>query len=631
MMSSGELHVLFEQLGWRLVDFDFSPPPQMTELGTVTFKNRLLLVKITSHIPRFTQVSESGIEEFSYLNQSTVLNFVTNYWKISQESSISEYVEEEEVTWKKVFVKMEEQLVRCERIPLRSRPWRRKWMLVDLAEDPDRDLLDLFKKRFIDVVPGLNNSLDFNEWVRLLNFNGDRKHKLKFSNFEDKTVVDNDFHLLLALARPQLSYPVAVKSAPLDSSSSSLILAALVFEYNVRTNCGFISNFLSLAFATREDPHNPEDVGGALLQHAIYILEQNAVARGHLSGCNCIFMELLREESPPLSQLDASVVVDIRGRHKWVCEFGIRLLDVDYVPPPIQTQDEGIATKLKYSLAVLLTPRIPRFPVVMNEVAYYLPQELVQNFLRSYWENTCIRLNLKPEKFLLFRRMMDLVNRRRLIPLLELPWEREWTLVDLYECSDVALLYSFYHSQKLWAEYGPKREMLASWVSMLESREERKLVNLHIILALEYPSSSSGIRPTVVGGAVSKYFSQINCALVTHVLTTGTGKKRHIMGFSLLEELVENIELNAIEGGHIAGCNSIFMEVELSTAMLQNADKKRLSKLGSLTPNRLEMEGSYFEKENEKREEDSPGPVSQDRKTPLLDSLDSALVCVFIL
>ena len=223
--------------------------------------------------------------------------------------------------------------------------------------------------------------------------------------------------------------------------------------------------------------------------------------------------------------------------------------------------------------------------------------------------------------------MMDLVNRRRLIPLLELPWEREWTLVDLYECSDVALLYSFYHSQKLWDDTSPKRETLASWVSMLESREERKLVNLHIILALEYPSNSSGIRPSVVGGAVSKYFSQINCALVTHVLTSGTGRKRHIMGASLLEELVENIELNAIEGGHIAGCNSIFMEVELSTTALQNADKKRISKYGNLTPNRLDGEMLWSERESEKREEDSPGPNSLDRKLPIMDSLDSALVC----
>ena len=55
-MSGSALHVLFEQLGWRLVDFDFVPPPQVTEFGEMTYNNRLLLVRVTSNIPRFTQV-----------------------------------------------------------------------------------------------------------------------------------------------------------------------------------------------------------------------------------------------------------------------------------------------------------------------------------------------------------------------------------------------------------------------------------------------------------------------------------------------------------------------------------------------------------------------------------------------
>ena len=30
-----------------------------------------------------------------------------------------------------------------------------------------------------------------------------------------------------------------------------------------------------------------------------------------------------------------------------------------------------------------------------------------------------------------YRRMMDIISRREKIPLLELPWERPWTLLDL--------------------------------------------------------------------------------------------------------------------------------------------------------------------------------------------------------
>ena len=547
----------------------------------MTRSNQLLLVHITQAIPRFTQVTEAGVEEFSYLNQSIVLNFVSNYWKTAQEGNFTaSESEEDEVSWGKMYRKMEEQLERCERIPLRSRPWRRNWMLVDLHEDPDRDLLELFQKKFLDPA-GLSSQVDFHGWLRLLELeeeggeeegNGKARKKLDSASFEDKNVVDNDFHLLLALDR------LGGQKPKVKGKEDLLILAALVFEYDVRTNCGFISHLLSYTYATREDPTDKDDVGSALLTQAMSILEQNAVSRGHLSGCNCIFMEIFREESPSLSPDKPYRIVDFRGRHEWLCSFGCRLLDVDYLPPPTQLRPDINQTKLKYSLGTLLTPRIPKYPVVMNEISYYLPQELVGNFLRTYWENCCTTLNVKPEKYLLFRRMIDLVERRRLIPLLELPWSREWTLVDLYESSDVALLYSFYHSRILWeldGHIGRRRETLAAWVSLLESREEQR-INLHIILALEYLSSSSGTRPTVVGGVVSKYFSQINCALVTHLLTSGPEVKRNVMGFSLLEELVENTELNAIEGGMIAGCNSIFMEIDMSASpLVTQAEKKR--------------------------------------------------------
>ena len=160
---------------------------------------------------------------------------------------------------------------------------------------------------------------------------------------------------------------------------------------------------------------------------------------------------------------------------------------------------------------------------------------------------------------------------------MDLPWSREWTLVDLYESSDVALLYSFYHSNLWTKSISDKRESLASWVSMLEDKKKQQLVNLHIILALQYPNNSSGTRPTVGGGVVSKYFSQINCALVTHLLCSGNEKQKKVMAFSLLEELAENTELNAIEGGHIAGCNSIFFELDSSLSSLIPQAKNRAS------------------------------------------------------
>jgi len=43
-----------------------------------------------------------------------------------------------------------------------------------------------------------------------------------------------------------------------------------------------------------------------------------------------------------------------------------------------------------------------------------------------------------------FTGMVDLLARRERIPVLDLPWERPWTVVDLWEDFDDKLLYKFY-------------------------------------------------------------------------------------------------------------------------------------------------------------------------------------------
>ena len=204
-------------------------------------------------------------------------------------------------------------------------------MLVDLHEDPDPELLEEFKKKLLDPIKIVSQE-DFDQWVRLLPQEGERnttRKNLLSSSFDDSNPgVENDFHILLALDRGQKLGP--------NPRGSELILAAMVFEYNVRTNCGFVLHFITFSFATRDDPKHPEDVGGPMFAQAMSILEQNAVARGHLSGCNCIFMETLREEVPRLSSSPPNPhrIIDFRARHDWLYSFGCRLLDVDYLPPP---------------------------------------------------------------------------------------------------------------------------------------------------------------------------------------------------------------------------------------------------------------------------------------------------------
>ena len=358
-----------------------------------------------------------------------------------------------------------------------------------------------------------------------------------------------------------------------DKPSTPLILAGLVFRYFVATNCGLITHLLSrvnhiksLDEATNKSDaitYVMEDVASSLSKHAVNLLEQNAISRGHLSGCNCIFLQIAVEGRDDL-QILTNGVVDTRKRHKWLYNLGWRLLDVDYFAPPrIFPEDSRPA---RHSLCVLLTQRIPRYPIVSvdDQIYHYVPQPLVTTFLRHMWKLECQKFGVLPEKVLFFRRMMDLVVRRKFIPLLNLPWERPWTIIDLYECNDVSLLYTFYHAYTLWQiSYRQQRESLAAWVNLLthDDRDSLQPEILHIALALTYPKDSKTIRPSIVGAAIMKYFNRNNCALVTHLITSGNYDARMLMGDALLEEVIENVEVNAIEGGQIAGCNAFFMEL----------------------------------------------------------------------
>lgn len=77
-------------------------------------------------------------------------------------------------------------------------------------------------------------------------------------------------------------------------------------------------------------------------------------------------------------------------------------------------------------------------------IEHYLPRSLIKNFVTVLWTNTCHRIGYDFDKDVDYQRMLDQIGRRDKIPLLELPWERPWTLVDLGEDYDLELLQRFY-------------------------------------------------------------------------------------------------------------------------------------------------------------------------------------------
>ena len=65
-----------------------------------------------------------------------------------------------------------------------------------------------------------------------------------------------------------------------------MLLGGLTFKYFTLTNCGLMIRTLVKNVEKREE------VTKALVDRAVDVLDQNAVSRGHLVGCNAIFLEI---------------------------------------------------------------------------------------------------------------------------------------------------------------------------------------------------------------------------------------------------------------------------------------------------------------------------------------------------
>lgn len=287
--------------------------------------------------------------------------------------------------------------------------------------------------------------------------------------------VPEDLHLLLAL-----TYPEETASA---ANPKPQICGGVVFEYYPETNCGLLTYLLVSGSADRA-----ERMAKALVQRAVEILDQNARTRGHLAGCNAIFLEITAAPSSfKMSEMSAepdgkkeqaadaksSLVtssqsrdlssamlpvnsaprgIEISEQHALLEKMGWRMLDFDYVMPPLSAFQKKITSIF---LTVLVTPRIPAYTLVDYQ-ANYLPRSLLKNFITTFWTITCSRTGYDFANDVDYKRMMDQINRREKVPLLELPWERPWTIVDLVEDYDSELLKQFY--DQLVQQYSLKIE-----------------------------------------------------------------------------------------------------------------------------------------------------------------------------
>lgn len=91
--------------------------------------------------------------------------------------------------------------------------------------------------------------------------------------------------------------------------------------------------------------------------------------------------------------------------------------------------------------------------------------------------------------------------------LLDLPWERPWSLIDLGVDYDEKLLRAYYSTLILPNSPRPDQaEPIDHWKSMLETENP----HFHVVLALDNSNAK------IVGGLTFEYYPEVNCGFLTY-------------------------------------------------------------------------------------------------------------------
>ncbi|KAF2068992.1 hypothetical protein CYY_009691 [Polysphondylium violaceum] len=532
-------HAIYHQIGFRLIDFEYIAPPL-----SITFpklKHFLLTVYLTEHIPKIP------LEEGKYYLPNSVLkNFITVLWKNAfATKKIREPPQNDSD-----FVRMIDQFEYREKIPLLDLPWgaSKPWTLVDLRDDYDQDLMDRFYNELM-----LPNFPMKNELEPLSNF---------VTALERETYNPNlsEVHVLLALRWPNES-----------SDLQPTIGAGIIFEYYPNTNCGLLS-YLVVHRSSRG-----HGLARVLVERAVELLDKHAKTRGQLAGCNVILLETNSAEKVTVQQ----DVMDPRMRHTIYHKMGFRMIDFEYIMPPLFQGYEKLRGVLL--LTAYLTPHIP-YQDVNGYKQYYLPNVLLKNFISAQWENAYRngRLSLLPKQDTDFVSSLDQLEIREKIPLLDLPWGdgKDWMIVDLWEDYDQELLDAFYNKYMM-TQFGTSDELepLENWHKALstEGRDDPNICDLHVLLALGLPGEHKGKgHKYIIGGLVFEYYPETNTALVTYLVVNQRWSGKGI-GTDLILRTLGILDVNAKQKGHIAGCNAIFLEVMFSPHELTGGPDSSLS------------------------------------------------------
>jgi len=386
-------HSTLFQLGWRLMDLVYEPPPgsltalltsrgrafaaaaaaaatpstgsplKQTANGGVsaspsssTRPDVLLLIMESDNIPGIVHADRA----LRYLPKSTVANFLQSHWRTSS-------TRESDALNSMAFKRMIDQVHRRQETPLiMELPWDAPVIVLDLKVDYNEELIEQYYRRFGPSATDPRNDADpfepLDEWISVLQ--DDSKHS----------------HLLLALKYPrQTSMPVVV--------------GGMLVTYLPQINCGLYSR---LNMTPRG---HQQGIASLLLEEGEALLDIEASEAGHIAGCHVILIETFLQ--PPSSANRTASTVDEE-------DTGSRAKSPTLDSKPPRRENERCSQLLLHShpliqfldfdylpgakLGVYRTDRIPKRSATagnglgVNEV-YYLPSPLISRVIKLRHES----------------------------------------------------------------------------------------------------------------------------------------------------------------------------------------------------------------------------------------------------
>jgi GNAT superfamily N-acetyltransferase len=154
-----------------------------------------------------------------------------------------------------------------------------------------------------------------------------------------------DFHIVLLL-----DDDVELAEDIQERNSRATIAGAVVVEYYEQVNCGLLTYILV------NSKYRGKGLGRILAEKACFTVEDNARGKGHLAGCNAIFLETNSAEKVDPTE----DVMPPAQRHEILNKIGLRLLNFDYV----QVALDASKNKVNYLLlTVFISPKIPKIEV----------------------------------------------------------------------------------------------------------------------------------------------------------------------------------------------------------------------------------------------------------------------------